>query len=216
MRIAQPTAEQVKWIRALLFAASLAPLAWLAWRGLRGGLGANPIEYITHSTGWWTLAFLLITLLVTPLRRLTGSNWLLRLRRMLGLYAFFYASLHFVTYIWLDQFFDWASIVKDVAKRPFITIGFTAFVLLIPLAATSSNAMVRRLGGKRWQLLHRLVYFIAACGVTHFWWLVKKDITEPLMFALLLAILLGARLAFLARRTQPGAPASGRVRSQPT
>ena len=155
---------------------------------------------------------LLITLTVTPLRRLSGWNWLLRLRRMLGLYAFFYACLHFTTYIWLDQFFDLASIGKDVVKRPFITVGFTAFVLLIPLAATSTNAMVKRLGARRWQLLHRLIYAIGICGVVHFWWLVKKDIREPLIFGALLAVLLGARLVWRARRLASGAGA--RVRSQ--
>jgi sulfoxide reductase heme-binding subunit YedZ len=199
-----PTPTQLNWIKAAAFVACLVPLALLAWRGATGGLGANPIEYITHATGWWTLTFLLITLSVTPLRRLTGLNWLLRLRRMLGLYAFFYAALHFTTYIWLDQFFDPASIVKDIAKRPFITIGFSAFVLLLPLAATSTNAMVRRLGATRWQRLHRLVYAIAVLGVLHFWWLVKKDVTEPVVFAALLALLLGARLVWRSR--QPAAP----------
>jgi len=198
--MSQPTSTQLKWIKAAAFVACLVPLALLVWRGLTGGLGANPIEYITHSTGWWTLSFLLITLSVTPLRRLTGLNWLLRLRRMLGLYAFFCATLHFTTYIWLDQFFDPASILKDIAKRPFVTIGFAAFVLLIPLAATSTNAMVRRLGARRWQQLHRLIYAIAGLGVLHFWWLVKKDVTEPIVFALLLAVLLGARLIWRARQ----------------
>jgi sulfoxide reductase heme-binding subunit YedZ len=208
-----PKPEQLKWIKAGLCALCLVPLAALVWRGLHHGLGANPIEYVTHSTGWWTLTFLLITLSVTPLRRLSGWNWLLRLRRTLGLYAFFYACLHFTTYIWLDQFFDLDSIGKDIVKRPFITVGFAAFVLLIPLAATSTNAMVRRLGAGRWQLLHRLVYVIAVFGVVHFWWLVKKDITEPLTFGALLAALLGARLVWRARRagSQPA-----RVRSQPT
>jgi methionine sulfoxide reductase heme-binding subunit len=205
--------EQVKWVKAAAFVACLAPLALLAWRGFNHGLGANPIEYITHSTGWWILSFLLITLTVTPLRRLSGWNWLLRLRRMLGLYAFFYACLHFTTYIWLDQFFDLMSIGKDVVKRPFITVGFAAFVLLIPLAATSTNAMVKRLGARRWQLLHRLVYAIATLGVLHFWWLVKKDIREPLTFGLLLAVLLMARLVWRARRPQTRTP--GSVRSQP-
>jgi sulfoxide reductase heme-binding subunit YedZ len=211
----QPTGKQIKWIKAALFVACLVPLALLAWRGAHNGLGANPIEYITRSTGWWTLSFLLITLLVTPLRRISGWNWLLRLRRMLGLYAFFYASLHFTTYIWLDQFFDWGSVVKDVIKRPFITVGFTAFVLLLPLAATSTNAMVRRLGAQRWQLLHRLVYAIAVCGVIHFWWLVKKDITEPLVFAALLAVLLGARVVFRVRRKRLDAAGSRSIGSQP-
>jgi len=199
----QPSQTHLKWIKAAAFVACLVPLALLVRRGLTGGLGANPIEYITHSTGWWTLSFLLITLSVTPLRRLTGLNWLLRLRRMLGLYAFFYATLHFTTYIWLDQFFDPASIVKDIAKRPFVTIGFAAFVLLIPLAATSTNAMVRRLGARRWQQLHRLIYAIASLGVLHYWWLVKKDVTEPVVFALLLGMLLGVRLIWRARQPAP-------------
>jgi sulfoxide reductase heme-binding subunit YedZ len=213
MASAQLRPEQVKWIKAAAFVLCLVPLALLTWRGFNDGLGANPIEYITHSTGWWTLTFLLITLTVTPLRRLTNWNWLLRLRRMLGLFAFFYACLHFTTYIWLDQFFDLMSIGKDIVKRPFITVGFAAFVLLIPLAATSTNAMVKRLGAKRWQLLHRLVYAIGSCGVVHFWWLVKKDITEPLIFGLLLALLLAARLVWRARRSEAGR--SARVRSQP-
>jgi sulfoxide reductase heme-binding subunit YedZ len=199
----QPTPTQIRQLKAATFVVCLVPLMLLIWRGIAGRLGANPIEYITHATGWWTLTFLLITLTVTPLRRLTGLNWLLRLRRMLGLYAFFYACLHCTTYFWLDQFFDWASIVKDIAKRPFITVGFTAFLLLIPLAATSTNRMVKRLGAGRWQALHRLIYVIATLGVLHFWWLVKKDIREPLLFALLLAALLAARLAWRAR--QPAA-----------
>lgn len=187
----------MSWIKAAVFAVCLIPLARLVILGFGDGLGANPIEYITHSTGWWTLAFLMITLAVTPVRRLFNQPWLLRLRRMLGLYTFFYASLHFITYIWLDQFFDGPEIVKDVIKRPFITFGFAAFVLLIPLAATSTNAMVKRLGARRWQWLHRLVYLIAALGVIHFWWLVKLDVDEPLLFALILAGLLIARLLHL-------------------
>jgi sulfoxide reductase heme-binding subunit YedZ len=204
--------DRVRRLKAVVFLACLIPALRLGWLALHHGLGANPIEYITRSTGWWLLSFLMLTLLVTPLRRLTGLNWLLRLRRMLGLYAFFYASLHFTTYIWLDQFFDWPGIVKDIAKRPFITVGFAAFVLLIPLAATSTNAMVKRLGAKRWQALHRLVYAIAILGVLHFWWLVKKDITEPLAFAGVLAVLLAARAVWRARRTP--APASRTPRSQ--
>ncbi|HZP88214.1 MAG TPA: protein-methionine-sulfoxide reductase heme-binding subunit MsrQ [Burkholderiales bacterium] len=213
----QPTQQQVKAIKAALFIAGLVPLALLALRAFEGRLGANPIEYITRSTGWWTLTFLLITLLVTPLRRLTSLNWLLRLRRMLGLFAFFYVCLHFTTYIWLDQFFDWPAIVKDVIKRPFITIGFAAFLLLIPLAATSTNSMVKRLGAKRWQALHRLIYLIGALGVVHFWWLVKKDIREPLLFALVLAVLLGARLVWRASgATKPSRPTPAAARSAST
>ena len=178
--------------KALLFLASLIPLGRLIWLAFSDGLGANPIEFITRSTGTWTLVFLLITLSITPLRRLTGRNALIRYRRMLGLFAFFYACLHFTTYIWLDQFFEWPAIVKDVIKRPFITVGFAAFVLLIPLAATSTQAMQRRLK-RRWQQLHRLVYLIAICGVLHYWWLVKKDVTEPAWYALALTLLLGYR-----------------------
>jgi len=147
------------------------------------------------------------------LRRLLNLPWLLRLRRMLGLFAFFYVSLHFITYIWLDQFFDWTEIVKDVGKRPFITVGFSAFVLLIPLAVTSTNAMVKRLGAKRWQILHRLVYGIGILGVLHFWWLVKKDITEPYMFASLLALLLIIRLLYLLKQQRSASPPSA-ARSQ--
>jgi sulfoxide reductase heme-binding subunit YedZ len=151
---------------------------------------------------------------VTPLRKLAGMPWLLRLRRMLGLFAFFYASLHFTTYIWLDQFFDWKDIVKDIGKRPFIMMGFAAFVLLMPLAITSTNAMVKRLGAKRWQWLHRLIYVLSALGVAHFWWLVKKDITEPFTFALLLALLLIIRLLYLLKRQRSASPPSP-ARSQP-
>jgi len=206
----QLKANQVQWVKGALFVLCLVPLGRLVWLGAHRGLGANPIEYITHSTGWWTLTFLLITLSVTPLRRLTGWNWLLRLRRMLGLFAFFYVCLHFVTYIWLDQFFDWHSMVKDIAKRPFITVGFTAFLLLIPLAATSTNRMVKRLGAQRWQRLHRMVYIIATLGVLHFWWLVKKDIREPLLFGALLGLLLLARLIYRMRKADAAArPAVG-------
>lgn len=180
--------------KVVLFLVCLIPLGRLVWLGFNDGLGANPIEFITRSTGTWTLVLLLVTLSVTPLRKLTGYNTLARLRRMLGLFTFFYVCLHFTTYIWLDQFFEWASIVKDVIKRPFITVGFACFVLLIPLALTSTNAMMRRLG-RRWQQLHRLVYLVGIGGVVHYWWLVKKDVTEPAWYALVLALLLGYRIA---------------------
>lgn len=186
----------LRFVKSLVFGAALLPLAQLIWLGFNDGLGANPIEWITHSTGTWTLVGLMVTLSITPLRKVSGWNWLIRLRRMLGLFAFFYACLHFITYIWLDQFFDLQAILKDVIKRPFITVGFLAFVLLIPLAATSTNAMVKRLGGKNWQRLHRLVYLIGALGVLHYWWLVKQDITEPLIYALVLAALFAIRLVF--------------------
>ncbi len=194
MSLRRPDPATIIRIKAALFVVCLMPLGLLIWRGFTGNVTANPIEFITHTLGWWTLGFLLVTLSVTPLRRMLDMPWLLRLRRMLGLYAFFYASLHFLTWLVIDQFFDWNDIVKDIIKRPYITVGFTAFVFLIPLAATSTNAMVRRLGAARWQLLHRLVYVIATLGVVHFWWLVKKDIREPAAFALVLAVLLGVRL----------------------
>jgi sulfoxide reductase heme-binding subunit YedZ len=207
-----PTPRALGRIKAALFVLALVPLARLVAAAFTGGLGVNPIEFVTRSTGTWTLSLLLITLAVTPLRRVTGWNWLIRLRRMLGLFAFFYACLHFTTYVWLDQFFDPAAIVKDVVKRPFITVGFSAFVLLIPLAATSTHAMVRRLGGKAWQRLHYLVYLIATLGVVHYWWLVKKDVTQPMLFAAALAVLLGYRVVHQLRNLSPrsGAPACGR------
>jgi sulfoxide reductase heme-binding subunit YedZ len=185
------------WLKISVFLLALIPLTKLAITAYFNNLGANPIEKITHITGYWTLTFLLITLTITPLRRLTGWLWLVRLRRMLGLFAFFYACLHFSTYLVLDQFFDWVSIAKDIIKRPYITVGFVAFVLLIPLAITSNNYCVKLIGGKRWLLLQRLTYPIAIAGVVHFWWLVKKDITEPLIFAALLSVLLGMRLFYV-------------------
>jgi sulfoxide reductase heme-binding subunit YedZ len=179
-------------IKPALFLLCLVPLVRLVWLGFHDGLGANPIEFITRSTGTWTLNFLLITLCVTPLRKLLNRPVLLRYRRMLGLFAFFYAVLHFITYIWLDQFFDWQAILKDIAKRPFITLGFSAFILLIPLAATSPKAVMKRMG-KHWQTLHRAIYLIAVLGVLHYLWLVKKDVTMPLIYIVLLTILLALR-----------------------
>ena len=181
-------------LKIIVFLSACLPLLRLAILASSDGLGANPVEFITHSTGTWTLVGLMLTMTVTPLRQLTGYTGLIRVRRMLGLFTFFYASLHFVTYIWLDQFFDLHAIVKDIYKRPFITVGFIAYLLLIPLALTSSNAMIRRLGAQRWQRLHRLVYLIAILGVVHYWWLVKKDIRQPLIYAAVLAFLLGWRV----------------------
>jgi methionine sulfoxide reductase heme-binding subunit len=177
-----------------IFLAALIPLERLAWKALHGGLGANPIEVITHSTGDWTLRLVLVTLAVTPLRRLTGQYWLIGIRRMVGLFAFFYGTLHFTTYIWLDKFFDVDEMVKDIAKRPFITIGFSAFVLMIPLAATSTAWSIRRLGGKNWQRLHRLIYLTGILGVIHYFWLVKADKRKPLEYGAVLFILLLYRL----------------------
>jgi len=177
-----------------LFLAALVPLARLGWKALHDGLGANPIEVITHSTGDWTLILVLTTLSITPLRRITRQYWLIGVRRMIGLFAFFYGTLHFLTYIWLDKFFDLHEMLKDIAKRPFITVGFSAFVLLIPLAVTSTTGWIRRLGGKNWQRLHRLIYLTATLGVVHYWWLVKADIRKPEEYALVLGILLLYRL----------------------
>ena len=177
-----------------VFGACLLPLAVLAGQALSHNLGANPIDEITDRTGIWTLRLLLITLAVTPARRLTGWNRLIQLRRMLGLFAFFYGSLHFLTYIWLDQFFVIEDIIADVMDRPFITVGFASFVLLIPLAVTSTTAMIRRLGGKWWQRLHRLVYATAIGGVVHYLWLVKADIQQPLLYGGILGVLLAYRL----------------------
>ena len=181
------------WIKSAAFIASLIPLGLLGLDAYNDNLGANPIELITRFFGKWTLIFLLITLSVTPLRKLSGWNSVIKFRRMLGLFAFFYAALHFTTYIWLDQFFDLREIVKDVMKRPFITVGFASFVMLIPLAATSNRAMIVRLG-KRWQRLHRAIYLIATGGVIHFLWLVKADTSQPLLFGAILTVLLGYRL----------------------
>lgn len=195
------------------------PAVLLGHLGLQQDLGANPIQKITFATGTWTLRFLVITLAITPLRKITSLSWLIKFRRMLGLFAFFYACLHFTTYIWLDQFFSWSSIVKDVAKRPFITAGFTAFVLMIPLAITSTRGMIRRLGGKRWQRLHRLVYFSAVAGVIHYYWQVKSDIRLPLLYGGIVAILLGYRAvtAWRNRRKQSflAQPKSAPARSRP-
>jgi methionine sulfoxide reductase heme-binding subunit len=184
----------VRRFKPFVFLACLLPLARLGWKAYMGLLGANPIEVITHSTGDWTLLFLLITLAVTPLRRLSGQPWLIRYRRMFGLFAFFYVTLHFLTYIWLDKFFNVQDMLADIAKRKFITVGFTGFVLLIPLALTSTSGWIRRLGGKRWQALHRLIYAAAICGVIHYLWLVKADIRKPLQYGTVLAVLLGYRL----------------------
>ena len=187
--------QQLRWIvKPAVFAAALVPFALLVVRAIGDDLGTNPIETLNRTTGDWTLRFMLIVLAVTPLRRLTGWNALLRLRRMLGLFAFFYACVHFLTWIWIDQYFDFNGIVKDVIKRPFITLGFTCLLLLIPLAVTSTNAMVKRLGARNWRRLHRLVYAIGIGGVIHYWWLVKSDIREPLLYASILALLLGLRL----------------------
>jgi methionine sulfoxide reductase heme-binding subunit len=177
-----------------IFLAALIPLGRLAWKAFHDGLGANPIEVITHSTGDWTLIFVLTTLSITPLRHITRQYWLIGVRRMIGLFAFFYGTLHFLTYIWLDKFFDVHEMLKDVAKRRFITVGFTAFVLMIPLAMTSTAWSIRRLGGKNWQLLHRLIYFIGILAVIHYFWLVKADHRKPIEYGIVLSLLLVYRV----------------------
>ena len=196
----------VRRIKPVVFLACLIPLARLGWKGYNGLLGANPIEVITHSTGDWTMIFLLITLAVTPLRKLTGQLWLIRFRRMFGLFAFFFACLHFTTYIWLDKFFDVHAMLADVAKRKFITVGFAAFVLLIPLAVTSTSGWIRRLGGKRWHRLHQLIYVSAVLGIFHFLWLVKFDTRRPIYYGTVLAALLLYRgLVWIWPRIAPAA-----------
>lgn len=191
-----------------LFLLSLLPLCWYANGAWHDSLGANPIEAVTRGLGTWALNFLLLTLSITPLRKVTGWTWLLPLRRMLGLFCFFYASVHLMTYLWFDQFFDWAEIGKDILKRPFITVGMLSFVLLLPLALTSNQYAIRRLGGKRWQSLHRLVYLISLLAVLHYAWMVKADISGPLQYAALLALLLGARAWWQLRGTRVTMPAA--------
>lgn len=195
-----------KWTKVPVFLLGLTPLAVLVWRGFADRLGANPIEKITHETGDWIIYFLLMTLSITPLRKLLQLPNLIRFRRMLGLFAFFYACLHFLTFLVFEHFFDWMAIVKDVGKRPFITAGFTAFVLLIPLALTSTAGAIRRLGGKRWQMLHRLIYVSATAGVIHYYWLVKSDVTLPVRYGAILAFLLFCRLAFWLHSKQARQP----------
>src|SRR6478609_509883 len=185
-----------KFIRALkapVFLLCLGPAFVLTWKGFHDGLGANPIDVITRTTGRWTLTFLLITLSVTPVRKLSSLTWLIRFRRMLGLFAFFYGSLHLMTYVWLDKFFNVHEMLHDIAKRRFITAGMTAFTLMIPLALTSTKWSIRRLG-KRWQMLHRLIYFSAAAGVIHYIWLVKADLKKPLEYAAVLGVMLVYRV----------------------
>jgi len=193
-----------KWTKVAVFLSCLIPFGDLVWRIIKSELGANPVEFLQHATGDWTLRFLVFTLCITPFRKLLNLPDLIRFRRMLGLFAFFYVSLHFLTYLGPDQAFDLAAMWNDVAKRPFITVGFAAFVSLIPLAVTSTAGWIRRIGGKRWQMLHRLIYFAAVCGVIHYYWLVKSDVRKPLLYGALVAILLAWRLGswFSKRRNQ--------------
>jgi len=206
--------RKVRWGKVVVFLLGLAPLFWLGWRGWNNHLTANPLEFITHYTGDWTLRLVLITLFVTPLRKILNLPQLIRYRRMIGLFAFFYGCLHFLTYIVFDKFFDVHEMIVDVAKRRYITVGFTGFVMLIPLAVTSTAGWIRRLGGKRWQLLHRLVYLTLICGVVHYYWLVKSDIRLPVFYGALAALVLGWRV--WARNRTTGRPAAlPRVRKAP-
>ena len=214
-------------LKPLVFVASLVPFAWLVWAAATGNLSANPLSDITNETGVWTLRFLCVTLAITPLRRLTGWNAAIKFRRMTGLFAFFYGSLHFLTYIIADRFasldfpngeiviFAWStvsglakSIAADIAKRPYITVGFTAWTTMVPLALTSTAGMIRRLGGKRWNRLHKLVYATATLGVVHYWWLVKADIRRPLAYGVVVGSLLAARMYWTRQRAASAARAA--------
>jgi len=199
-----------RWTKIALFLLCLVPLGALLWRFFSGRLGANPVEFVQHATGDWTLRFLVFTLCITPLRKLLKLPEMIRFRRMLGLFAFFYACLHFLTYIVPDQAFDLSAMWKDVAKRPFITVGFTAFVLLIPLAITSTAGWIRRLGGRRWQMLHRAIYVSAVCGVIHYYWLVKSAVIRPLTYGAIVGLLLAWRFGdWFIRRGRPVAVSAG-------
>jgi methionine sulfoxide reductase heme-binding subunit len=205
--------RKVRASKVLVFMLGLAPLFWLAWRAWNNHLTANPLEFITHYTGDWTLRLVLISLFVTPVRKILNLPELIRYRRMIGLFAFFYACLHFLTYIVFDKFFDVHEMIVDVAKRRYITVGFTGFVMLIPLAVTSTAGWIRRLGGKRWQRLHRLVYLTLICGVVHYYWLVKSDVRLPVFYGVLAALVLGWRV--WARKQTTRRPAPPRVRNAP-
>ena len=196
-----------RWIKIPVFAVCLAPLGWLLWRAWSQNLTTDPLQYITHFTGDWTIRFLVATLAVTPLRKLLHLPDLIRFRRMIGLFAFFYGCLHFLTYLWFDKLFDSHEILKDIGKRPYITVGFSALALMVPLALTSTRGWIRRLGGKRWQWLHRLVYCSAIGAVVHYYWLVKSDVRLPLLYAALVAVLLAYRAAAaLVGRSRAPAP----------
>ncbi|MGA2197317.1 MAG: protein-methionine-sulfoxide reductase heme-binding subunit MsrQ [Bryobacteraceae bacterium] len=202
-----------RWAKIPIFLLCLAPVLWLAWRAWQQDLTPNPIEYITHFTGDWTIRLIVITLTVTPLRKLLRLPDLIRFRRMIGLFAFFYACLHFLTYFWLDKFFDFHEISQDVVKRPFITAGFTAFVLMLPLACTSTAGWIRRLGGKRWQRIHRLIYFTAIVAVIHYYWLVKSDTRRPVFYGSLVAIVLAYRMVVWSRARLWPPPARRRAQA---
>ncbi len=190
--------KNIKLAKRIIFVLALLPIAWLVRGFFLNELGANPIEYLLHELGAWTLRFLVLTLSITPLRKITGKAYFLQFRRMFGLYTFFYACCHFLVYLVLDQFFDWSNIIADVTKRPYITVGFTALVLLTPLAITSTNKMMRRLG-KRWKKLHRIVYLIAILGVVHYYWLVKADIQRPLIYGAIFTLLFAIRIYYYSK-----------------
>jgi methionine sulfoxide reductase heme-binding subunit len=196
------------WTKVVVFLCCLLPAAMLGWRFWRQDLTPNPLEFLEHFTGDWTIRFLVMTLAITPARRLLRQPDLIRFRRMLGLFTFFYGSLHFLAWLWFDRLFNTQEILKDVAKRPFITAGFTAFVLMAPLALTSTRGWIRRLGGRRWQSLHRLIYVSGVAAVVHYYWLVKSDVRLPLFYGSLVALLLGARVAHwaLQKRVRESAP----------
>jgi sulfoxide reductase heme-binding subunit YedZ len=201
-------------LKPALFLACLGPLTWLIYNAFWGDLGANPIETITNTTGIWTLRLIAITIAITPVRWLTKWNPIITFRRMLGLFAFFYGSVHFMIYFVLDRSLMFDGLWEDIIKRPYITVGFTAFVLMIPLALTSTKGWIRRLGGHRWNLLHKLVYVSAVLGVIHYWWKVKLDVTNPMIYAAIVALLLGARLVrWLARRQAATATRAAPVRT---
>jgi sulfoxide reductase heme-binding subunit YedZ len=218
---------RISQLKVLVFVAALGPAAWLVWAVLTSNLSPNPLSDITNETGVWTLRFVCITLAITPVRRLTGWNEIIRFRRMTGLFAFFYGSLHFLTYVIADRFAGldfpdgivaWStlrnlahSVGEDIYKRPFITIGFTGWLTMLPLALTSTSGMIRRLGGRRWNLLHRLVYATAIAGVVHYWWLVKADISRPRIYAMVVALLLGFRIVWAKRRTLSLRPQTART-----
>src|ERR1022692_3601607 len=191
---------RLRFTKIAIFLAALIPLERLGWKAFHDGLGANPIEVITHSTGDWTLILVLTTLAITPLRQITRQYWLVAVRRRIGLFAFFYGTLHFLTYLWLDKFFDVHEMLKDIAKRPFITVGFSASVLMIPLALTSTACSIRRLGGKNWQRLHRLIYLTGILGVVHYFWLVKADHRKPIAYGIVLSALLLYRVGVWASK----------------
>ena len=206
--------KDIKFYKLVVFVNALVPLALLGWDWWRGQVGANPLDFVTRTTGTLTLVFLVLTLAVTPLRKLSGVQWLIRFRRMLGLYAFFYGSLHLLTYVWFDKWFDLGAIAQDVVRRQFILVGMFAFTTMLPLAVTSTDRMIKRLGGKRWQKLHRVTYVSAAAGVFHYYLLVKSDTRKPLLFGAAVALLLGFRL-FVAYTKGPKARPLSLTRQSP-